>query len=125
MIVDEIKLYGTTTALGALTVNAEYPIMGEIVAIVWIDGDLADNNTAVISTQGAPASQTIMSIGAAEGDNDAIFYPRHIIHDEGADVLTGAAGGDRALPLAVGKLRMVIAAGGDKKSGGCVVYYRE
>ena len=125
MIVDEIRLYGTTTSLGALTVNAEYAIMGEIVAIAWIDGDLADNVTAVISTQGAPASQTIMSIGAAEGDDDVIFYPRHLIYDEGADVLLGTAGGDRALPLAVGKLRMVIAAGGDEKSGGCIVYYRE
>ncbi len=120
----ETILYGTTDGSGDLTVNAESTIMGEIVAIAWIDGALANNHTAVISTQGSDASQVIMTIGAAEGDNDAVFYPRHIIHDEGADVLTGTAGGDRALPLAVGKLRMVIASGGATAAGGCHVYHR-
>lgn len=121
----EIKLYGTTDASGDVVINAEKTIAAEIVAIAWADGDLANNVTGVISTQGAEASQVIMSIGAAEGDDDAIFYPRHIVHDEGADVLTGTAGGDRCLPLAVGKLRLVIAAGGATKTGGCYVYYRE
>ena len=120
----ETILYGTTDGSGDLTINAESTIMGEIVAIAWIDGALANNHTAVISTQGSDASQVIMTIGAAEGDNDAVFYPRHIIHDEGADVLTGTAGGDRALPLAVGKLRMVIASGGATAAGGCHVYHR-
>lgn len=121
----EIRLYGTTAADGSLTVNAVESMLGEIVAIAWVDGTFDNNVTAVISTQGSEASQTIMSIGAAEGDNDLVFYPRHIIYDEGADVLTGTAGGDRALPLAVGTLRMVVAAGGNAKSGGCVVYFRE
>jgi len=121
----EIRLYGTTAADGSLTVNAVESMLGEIVAIAWVDGTFDNNVTAVISTQGSEASQTIMSIGAAEGDDDLVFYPRHIIYDEGADVLTGTAGGDRALPLAVGTLRMVVAAGGNAKSGGCVVYFRE
>ena len=121
----EIRLYGATDASGDAVINAVKTIAGEIVAIAWIDGDLANNVTGVISTQGSPASQTIMSIGAAEGDDDAIFDPRAIVHDEGADVLTGTAGGDRTYPLAVGKLRLVIAAGGATKSGGCHVYYRE
>ena len=124
-MIKEIILTGTTDSSGDAVVNAEETIAGEVVAIAWVDGDLVNNVTGVISTQGSDASQTIMSIGAAEGDNDAIFYPRAIIHDEGADVLTGTAGGDRCLMLAVGKLRLVIAAGGATKTGGCHVYYRE
>lgn len=124
-MIKEIRLIGTTDASGDAVINAEKTIVGEIVAIGWVDGDLADNNTGVISTQGSGASQTIMSIGAAEGDDDAIFYPRAIVHDEGADVLTGTAGGDRCLFLAVGKLRLVIGDGGATKTGGCLVYYRE
>ena len=123
--IKEVRLIGTTISAGTVTINDTNDILGEIVAVAWYDGDLADNITATLSTQGQPGSQTIMAWGAAEADNDKVFYPRHIIHDEGADVLTGTAGGDRALPFAAGKLRLAIVAGGSVKTGGCYVYYRE
>ncbi len=121
----EIRLEVTTDGSGDATTDATTAVMGRLYAIAWVDGDLVDNVTAVISTQGAEASQTLMSIGAGEGDNDAIFYPRHIVHDEGADVLTGTAGGDRTLPLMVGTPRLVVAAGGGTKTGACILYYEE
>ncbi len=125
MTMKEIRLFGTTSSGGAATINATKSILGKLYAIAWIDGDLADNNTAIISTQGHEASQTLMSIGAAEGDNDEIFYPRALVFDEGADVLTGTAGGDRVRMLLVGTPRLVIAAGGDEKTGGCILYYED
>ena len=121
----EIILTGTTDGSGDAVINAEYTIVGKVVAIAWQDGGLANGHTGVISSQGDPGSQTIMTVGTGEGDNDAVFYPRHVIHDEGAGALTGTSGGDREYPFVSGKLRLVIAAGGATATGGCYVYYRE
>lgn len=121
----EIRLVGETNSSGVATINGTKSVIGKLFAIAWIDGDLDDNNTAVISTQGHDASQTLLTIGTAEGDDDEIFYPRALVHDEGADVLVGANGGDREMMLVAGTPRLVIAAGGDTKTGGCILYIEE
>ncbi len=120
-----MRLVGITSAGGAVTVDGETTVLGWLKAVAWIDGDLADSNTAVISTQDHEAAQTLLTIGAGEGDVDNIFLPRHLIYDEGADVLTGTSGGDREYPFMAGRPRLVIAAGGDTKTGGCILYYEE
>ena len=121
----EMRLVGTTNSSGVATIDGDKAVLGKLFAIAWVDGDLADNNTAVISTQDHEAAQTLMTTGAGEGDDDEIFYPRAIVHNEGADVLTGTAGGDREKMLMVGTPRLVITAGGDTKTGGCILYYEE
>lgn len=119
----EMRLVGTTDGSGDAIINGESNVLGFLKAVAWIDGDLVDNVTFVLSTQGHEASQVLLTAGAAEADNDVIFYPRHIIYDEGADVLTGTSGGDREYPLMVGRPRLVIAAGGSAKTGGCILFY--
>jgi len=121
----EVRLYGTTSAGGALSVEGEAAVCGELVAVVWIDGTFDNNVTAVISTIDHEGASTLLTIGAGEGDNDEIFYPREIVHDMAADVLTGTAGGDRVKPLAVGTPKLVVAAGGNAKSGGCILYIKD
>ena len=120
----EVRLYGTTDTSGDLTVTGD-AVFGKVYAVAWIDGTLDDNNTAVLSTINHDAASTILTLEAGEGDDDAIFYPRAIVHDAGAESLTGTAGGDRAEPLAAGNLQLVIAAGGALKSGGCIVFIEE
>ena len=123
MALKEMRLVGTTDGSGDVVINGEDTVIGFLKAVAWTFGDLANNNTFVLSTQGHEASQTLLTGDAGESDADVIFYPRRLIYDEGADVLVGTAGGDREYPLMVGRPRLVIAAGGATKTGGCILYY--
>ena len=123
MSIQSVSLQGTTDASGDLTVNAAARISGFLERVDWIDGDLADGNDAVISVQGTPngVAQTLMTLTNANAD--AVYYPRTLMQgDTGAD-LTGSAGGDRTRYLVIGVPRLVVAAGGNAKSGGCILYY--
>jgi len=122
MKLDERRLYGTTDTSGDLTVNDEGGVFGVLYAVAWIDGTLADNNTAVISTQNHEAAATLLTLGAGEGDDDLPYYPRALVHDQTGGVLTGTAGGDRVMAIAAGTLRLVVVDGGATKEGGCIVY---
>jgi len=119
----EIRLYGTTTAGGALTVNASKAVLGKLFAVQWVVGTLAAGVDAVISTQNHEASKTLLTI--TNGDADALYYPRDLVHDAAGAALTGTQGGDRELSLMVGTPRLVISAGGNAKSGGCILLYLE
>lgn len=123
MILDEMELSGTTDGDGALTVNGESAILGRLYAIQWVDGDFTDGVDAVISTQGHGASKTLLTL--TDANTDALYYPRDLVHDATGGVLTGTAGGDRVLPLLVGKPRLVVASGGATKTGGCILFYYE
>ena len=115
----KMRLYGTTDGSGNATVNGEAPVNGcALYAVRWIDGDLADGVDAVISTQGADASATLLTLTNA--NDDATYYPREATCDN-----TGTADGDTTLPFMQGTPRLVISSGGDTKSGGCILYYTE
>ena len=124
MKLKEFRLYGTTDSSGDATVTGD-AVDGKVYAVAWIDGDLANNNTAVLSTINHEAATTLLTLAAGEGDDDIVYYPRAVVHDAGATALTGTAGGDRVMPIAIGNLQLVIAAGGSLKSGGCLIFIEE
>ena len=121
------KLIGTTAAGGAATVTDTMSFNGVLRAVEWVDGDLANNNTAVLSVTDTPSGvdQAIHTLVAGEGDDDAWWYPTIAVHDLSA---VGRFYNDESdepvvgCPLVVGTLELVIAAGGDTKTGGCYVY---
>ena len=120
----EIRLYGTCSSGGALTVNATVPVFGKLYAVRWIDGDFANGVGAVISTQGHEASATLLTLTAA--NDDATYYPREQVHGNTGTALT--LDGTRILtdlPLMAGVPRLVVASGGDEKAGGCILFYFE
>ena len=125
MKLKEYRINVTVDADGDGTGYSETSVFGLLYAVQWIDGDLADNNTAVLSTMNNAAAETLLTLGAGEGDNDIKYYPRAVVHDAAATALTGTSGGDRAMPVVAGLLRLVIAAGGVSKTGGCIVYVME
>jgi hypothetical protein len=114
-----VRLVGTTDASGDLTVNGTMTISGVVYAIRWIDGDLVDGVDAVISTQGADASGTILTLTNA--NDDATYYTRVDSSGSTGSALTI----NDIMPLAVGKPRLVISDGGETKTGGCIIYYVE
>ena len=121
----EYRLYGAVDASGDGTFTSESGVYGLLYAVQWIDGTLADNNTAVLSTINSEGAETVLTLGAGEGDADVKYYPRALACDAAATALTGTAGGDRVMPVVFGGLQLVIAVGGVSKSGGCIVYVLE
>lgn len=122
-MIDHIKLTGTTDSGGAATITAPIPVYGRLCAVEWIDGDLADGVDAVLSVVGTSSGVDYTLLTLTDANNDAWYYPRHLVHGEAGAALTGTSGGDRAMPVILGTLKLVIASGGDTKTGGCVVYY--
>ena len=122
MGIKEYRLYGQVSAVGAGTFKSESSVYGKLYAVQWIDGTLADNNTAVLSTINSEGAETLLTLGAGEGDADVKYYPRALACDNAATALTGTAGGDRVCPLVCGQLQLVIASGGTSTLGGCIVY---
>jgi hypothetical protein len=125
-MLDSIRLNVTTDGDGDGTATAERPAFGLLYAVQWIDGDLADSNTAVLSVTNTDSAvdQTLHTQDAGEGDDDTWYYPRSGLHDLSAAALT--YDGTRAVAGKVainGALKLVVAAGGDTKTGGCIVYY--
>ena len=125
MKLTEHRLYGAVSALGAGTFTSETSVFGLLYAVQWVDGTLADNNTAVLSSINSEGAETLLTLGAGEGDADVKYYPRALTCDNAATALTGTAGGDRVCPLVWGQLQLVIASGGTSTLGGCICYVVE
>jgi hypothetical protein len=120
-----VKLYGTTAVGGALTVTAETAVRGMLYAVEWIDGAFVDGVDAVLSVVRDDNAPDYTLLTLTDADADAVYYPRVIVHSEAGAALTGTSGGDRAMPIINGRLKLVVADGGDAKAGGCIVYYKD
>ena len=115
------KLTGTTSAGGALTVTDTLSFNALLYAVEWVDGALADNNTAVLSATGTESGvdYVLLTLGAGEGDDDVVYYPRKLAQDLAATDLASTY----AYPVVNGTLELVIASGGSENAGGgCHVY---
>jgi len=123
MKLKEMLLYGTCSSGGALTVNGTTAVFGRLYAVRWIDGDFADGVDAVISTQGHEASATLLTL--TDANVDKTYYPGETIHSNAGAALTVTTGSDVRLPIMVGVPRLVVASGGDEKTGGCILFYYE
>ena len=120
----EMKLYGTTSALGALTVNGTQAVFGRLFAVRWIDGGFANGVDAVISTQTHEAAATLLTL--TDANDDATYYPKEAVCDNtGAALTVSQDSVTHDLPIMVGIPRMVVSSGGATAEGGCVLFYFE
>lgn len=115
-----VRLYGTTSGAGSVTVTSTTAIKGWLYAVKWIDGTLDNNNTAALTVTNSDGERevTLLTVGAGEGDADAWYQPRTSAHDSGC-----AALGTTEFFIIDGVLSLAIASGGAAHSGGCIVYY--
>lgn len=116
-----VRLIGPTNTSGAATITAASGVMGFLEAVEWVDGTLDNNNTAVLSVTNteSEADLTLLTLAAGEGDADKWYFPRILEHDNGATALL-----TYTKQIINGTLKLVIASGGNTKTGGCIVYYR-
>ena len=117
-------LSGTTDAAGDATINATVPAYGRLVAVEWIDGDLADGVDAVLSVTSTDSSVDNTLLTLTDANIDAWYYPLAAAHDNaGAGVTFDGANEIYVQQVVNGMLKLVISSGGDTKTGGAVVYY--
>jgi len=107
-----VELIGTTDALGALTIESTEQVSGWIENLVmdYDDGDTGAD--LVLTCENGTASQAIIT-RANLGTADLTLYPRAL----GNAVADAAAGTEPTNRIfCVGKLKAVIAAGGNAKN---------
>lgn len=121
----EIRLIGTTSAAGAVTVTAERPVKGYLDRVTWVDGTLADGVDAVLTVTNtlAEVNETLLTL--TDANADAVYRPREVVHGNTGTALTGTAGGDRVMPIVSGLLSLAITDGGNALTGGAIVYIVE
>ena len=109
MIMDEIRLIGTTTADGTATIVAERAVYGYLARITWVDGDLVDGVDAILSLIQTPVgiNETLWTF--TDANDDAIYYP-------------GSSNTTWPSQLLNGTLSLAITSGGATKTGGAIVY---
>lgn len=114
----------TTDASGDGTATANKGVLGKLYAIDLIDGTFDDGVDITVATINNPISGVTKTLFVkADFNTDSTVYPRTLVHDDAAGAaLTGTAGGDRAMPVVDGTLKVTIAQGGNAKTGGCIVY---
>ena len=113
----------TTNASGAATVNS-HAVLGKLYAIEYQPGTIATGATVTVTCTGPNGSSKPLLTKATAGTSDSWYYPRDLVHAvaDGA-ALTGSSGGDRCGPILQGIPRVVIASGGDTKTGYLYIYY--
>lgn len=124
---DVIRLIGTTSSGGALTVDHTQPVLGTLYMVEVIDGTFDDGVDWTITVQGVPGEQSAATtlLTLTDSNSDARFYPRTAAHGPTGSALTATAGGDNVEPIVAGTPRLVVAQGGDTKTGGVILYVRK
>lgn len=124
MSMRKVVLKATTDTSGDATVNHVSNVLGKLYAILYKPGTIETGATITVTCQGVFAKPLLTK--ASAGTADVMFYPRDIPHAvaDGA-ALTATAGGDRVLPLVNGVPRLVVASGGNAKTGQVILYYED
>ena len=115
-----MRLWGTTDANGDLVVTAPRSLFGWLIAVQWIDGDLADGVDAVLSATRTPSGVDATLLTLTDANADAWYYPTVVEHDA-----AGAAQTTRTFQIIEGTLQLTVSSGGVTKTGGCIVYYTD
>lgn len=114
-----IRLDATTDASGDATVNSSGVVIGTLYAIRLVDGNFDDGVDITVTS--VTDELNISQLVKADFNTDSIFYPR-VLQALNTD---GTALTSHCEPLVAGKLRVVVAQGGNAKSGSFVFYIRE
>jgi hypothetical protein len=112
-----IKLSFTTDTGGAATTLFEdNDIFGLLYAVQLIDGDLADGVDVTLTAEQGDLS--IPLLAKVDFNTDQMVYPRVLeaLNTDGTALTT------HCMPIVIGQPKVVIAQGGESKSGAVVLY---
>lgn len=114
-----VRLDATTDASGDATVNSSGVVLGALYAIRLVDGNFDDGVDITVTS--VTDELNIALLTKADFNTDQIVYPRVLqaLNTDGTALTTHCE------PLIAGKLRVVVAQGGNAKSGSFLFYIRE
>lgn len=121
----EVSVSFTTIADGSVTATAASgAVFGKLYALLYMPTSIDTGATVTVTCEGLGSKPVLTKTSA--GTSNLWFYPRDLVHGvaDGA-ALTGTSGGDRALPILAGVIKVVIASGGNAKTGKVIVYFEE
>lgn len=111
----------TTNGSGDATVYSAYPVHGSVVAVVYVKTDFANGiDFTITGEQSGIAILTGTDVNAT-----ATYMPRGATHSTAGAAALYAAGGTAVLdliPVAMERIKIVVAQGGDTKTGTFHVY---
>lgn len=110
----------TTAVGGAATVNFGQKILGRIIAILYQPGTIATG--AGLTITGATSGVPILTKANA-GTSDAWFNPATLVNDSSDGSL--ATDFYRDIYVFDEKIKLVVASGGDEKTGSMTIYTEE
>ncbi len=112
------KLPVTTDTAGAGTALADItsPVFGVVYAVQLVDGTFDDGVDVTVTIEQGDLSIPVLV--KADWNTDQMVYPR-VLQSLNTD---GTALTTHTMPLAVGQPKVVIAQGGESKSGAVVLY---
>lgn len=116
--------YDSTTTANAATVTGlskDQALLrpGLLYKVEWVDGDLADGVDATLSvTSTSGVVETLLTLTNA--NDDAVYYPQILVADN-----TGTATTFYTPQLVYGVPKLVVASGGDTKSGKLLMHLLE
>jgi hypothetical protein len=115
-----VKLDFTTSSGGAATVLFEdNDIVGKVYAVQFVNGT-TDTTTGITVTM-EEGDLSIPILTKTGLDADAMFYPR-VLENLNTD---GTALTTHCVPIAIGQPKVVVATGGDVKTGAVILYIED
>lgn len=113
-----VKLPFTTDSAGAATVTFDItdPVDGLVYAVQVING--TSDSTAGVTVTVEEGDLSIPVLVVANVDADKMYYPRVLenLNTDGTNLTT------HTIPVAIGQPKLVVATGGDTKTGAVVLY---
>mgnify|MGYP001582439925 FL=1 len=110
----------TTDALGDATVNpVDWYGPARLLSIMYDYGNAATGADLTFSYDLYNVVETVLTITNA-GVADAVWYPRRVVQGNTGANLTGAAGGDTEPYIILGRPKLVVAQGGNAKTGAII-----
>ena len=113
-----IKIDVTTDGSGDCTAYGS-SCQGLVYAVQLVDGDLADGVDVTLTVENENYSQPVLV--QADFNSDQLVYPR-VLEAGNTD---GAALSTYCMPIVYGQPKVVIAQGGDTKTGAVILYVME
>ena len=124
MTLKEIRMEITTDSSGDAVVYGSPSVVAKLIGVIFDSGDMDTGADYTLTTDQYPVVETIFYIENG-GTSDLIWYPRHLSQTDTGGDRTDTAGASRVPPLMLGRPKLTVAQGGNKKSGAWILVLEE
>ena len=119
-MIKDVKFTFTTDASGDVTANPDFwPGPCRLLSVMYDYGDAATGADFTFSFDRYDVVETVLTITNA-GIADIVWYPRRVVQGNTGTNLTGTAGGDVEPYIILGRPKLVVAQGGNAKTGAII-----